>query len=444
MARPVRPRIDESELIARCRWVARRGARVPDVEELAELYRDLHQHPELGFQERRTAQIVADRLRSAGFEVTTGIASTGVAGLLRNGPGPTALLRADMDCLPVCEQTDLPYASTATAPDGSGGQLPVMHACGHDMHVTCLIGAAEELAANRGAWSGTVMAVFQPGEELGSGAKAMVDDGLYEKVAHPDVVLGQHLAPIPVGVIGLHPGPAFASSDALKITLHGRGGHGSRPEAAVDPVVLAAAIVMRLQTVVAREVPATETAVVTVGTLNAGIAFNIIPDTAEMLVNIRTFSEPIRDQVVAAVKRIVRAEAEASNAPAPPDIEELMHFPAMINDPAAVERTRPALAALPAFVVDPGLVTGSEDVGTFAARAGVPCVYWLLGSADPKVFDGATTVEEIALRVAGLPANHSPQFAPVIHPTLENGITALVAAAHTWLPPQPADEAGGE
>lgn len=405
-----------------------------NVDDLADFYRDLHGHPELGFQERRTAAIIAERLRAAGYEVTTGIADTGVAGLLRNGPGPTALLRADMDCLPVKEETGLPYASAATAPDGNGGELPVMHACGHDMHVTCLVGAAQELAANRSEWSGTVMVVFQPGEELGSGAKAMVDDGLYEKVAHPDVVLGQHVAPIPVGVIGLHPGPAFASSDSLKITLHGRGGHGSRPEAAVDPIVMAAAIVMRLQTVVAREVPATETAVVTVGSLNAGVAFNIIPDTAEMLINIRTFSEPIRDQVVAAVKRIVKAEAEASNAPKPPEVEELMHFPALINDPAAVERTQPALAGLPAFVVDPGLVTGSEDVGVFAARAGAPCVYWLLGSADPKIFEGATTVEELAIRVAGLPANHSPLFAPVIHPTIENGIAALVAAAKTWLP----------
>lgn len=409
-----------------------------DFEALAETYRDLHAHPELGFQEARTARIAAERLTAAGFEVTTGIGGTGVAGILRNGPGPTAMLRADMDCLPVKEETGLPYASEETGPDGSGGRMPVMHACGHDMHVTCLLGASEVLAESRETWSGSLMVVFQPGEELGSGARTMVDDGLFTRVAKPDVVLGQHVAPIPVGVIGLHPGPAFAASDSITVTLHGRGGHGSRPEAAVDPIVMASAIIMRLQTIVAREIAATETAVVTVGAVNAGGVFNIIPDSATMLINVRSFSDAVSDQALAAIRRIIKAEAAASNAPREPEITEVLRFPAAVNDPGAVERTRSALASVPAFVVDPGVVTGSEDVGVFADAAGAPLVYWLLGSADPKVFEGATTVEEIAIRVAGVPANHSPLFAPVIHPTLENGVAALTAAARTWLPTSPA------
>ncbi len=407
-------------------------------EDLAGVYRDLHAHPELGFAEHRTAGIVAERLSRFGFEVSTGVGRTGVVGILRNGAGPTALLRADMDGLPVAEATGLPYASTDLAP-GEAGEVPVMHACGHDMHVTALLGAAERLAGDTGAWAGTLMVVFQPAEELGAGAQAMLDDGLYERFGRPDVVLGQHVAPIPAGVIGLRSGPAFAAADSLRIVLHGRGAHGSRPEASVDPVVMAAATVMRLQAVVSREVAGSETAVLTVGVMRAGTAVNIIPDHAELLVNVRTFSTDVRDRVVAAIGRVARAEAAASGAPRPPDVEVTSSFPAVSNDPAAVDRTRPALQAIGAVVVDPGPVTGSEDVGLLAIAAGVPCVYWLLGGADPALFEGAADVAEIAVRAAALPSNHSPLFAPVIEPTLTLGVNALVAAAHTWLP-----RAGGQ
>ena len=402
-------------------------------EDLANVYRDLHAHPELGFAEHRTAGIVADWMTRVGFEVTTGVGRTGVVGILRNGAGPTALLRADMDGLPVAEATGLPYASTDVAP-GEGGDVPVMHACGHDMHVTALLGAAERLAADTGSWAGTLMLVFQPAEELGAGAQAMLDDGLFDRFGRPDVVLGQHVAPIPAGVIGLRSGPAFAAADVLRIVLYGRGAHGSRPEVSVDPVVMAAATVMRLQTVVSREVGGSETAVVTVGMMKAGTAANIIPDHAELLITVRTFTVDVRDRVVAAIGRIARAEAAASDAPKPPDVELTSSFPAVSNDQAAVERTRPALQGIGAMVVDPGPVTGSEDVGLLAIAAGVPCVYWLLGGADPAVFEGAADFEEIALRTAALPSNHSPLFAPVIEPTLTIGVNALVAAAHTWLP----------
>jgi hippurate hydrolase len=405
--------------------------------DLADVYRDLHQHPELAFQETRTAAVAAGWLTDHGFDVTSGIGVTGVVGLLRNGAGPTALLRADMDALPVEERTELAYASSARGRTAEGADVPVMHACGHDMHVTWLLGAARDLAADRSTWAGTLMVVLQPAEEAGAGAQAMIDDGLFDRFGRPDVVLGQHVAPLPAGVIGLRSGPAFAAADGLRVTLHGRGAHGSRPEASVDPVVMAAAVVMRLQTVVSREIGGTEVAVVTVGALRAGTAVNIIPDHAELLINVRTFDTGVRERVMAAITRIVRAEAAASGAPREPEVELTSSFPAVVNDPDAVERTRPALASLPAVLVDPGLVTGSEDVGLLAAAAGAPCVYWLLGGADPALFAGVVAEEDVAARVAGLPSNHSPLFAPVIEPTLDLGVGALVAAARCWLPRVP-------
>jgi hippurate hydrolase len=403
--------------------------------DLAAIYRDLHAHPELAFGEVRTAAIVAGRLGALGYETTTGVGGTGIVGVLRNGAGPAALLRADMDALPVREQTGLDYASTAVGVDRDGSDVPVMHACGHDVHVTCLLGAAEVLAAERASWQGTLMLVFQPAEEVG-GAQAMVDDGLFDRFGRPEVVLGQHVAPLPAGILALRPGPAFAAADSVRVVLHGRGAHGSRPETSVDPVLMAAATVMRLQGIVSREVAGTETAVVTVGAMRAGSRENIIPDDAELMLSIRTFEKAVRDQVVAAVERIVRAEAAASGAPAEPVISVLDSFPAVVNDPGACARTQEFLEAglAPGLVFDPGLVTGSEDVGILASAAGAPCVFWLLGGADPAQFAAATGIEDIARIVRSLPSNHSPLFAPVIEPTLGTGVTALASAARGWLP----------
>ncbi len=282
---------------------------------LESVYKDLHSHPELSMQETRTAGIAADRLRDAGYEVTTGVGKTGVIGLLRNGDGPTVMLRADMDALPVQEATGLPYASKAMAKDNGGRTVPVMHACGHDMHVTWLIGVATLLAKSRDAWQGTVMALFQPAEELGTGAQAMIDDGLFQRFPKPDVILGQHVMSMPAGVIAGRSGVTTSAADSLQIRLFGRGAHGSMPEASVDPVVMAAATVMRLQTVVSREVGANEAAVVTIGVLQAGTKENVIPDEALIKLNVRTFDEGVRKRVLAAIKRIVNAEAEPSGAP---------------------------------------------------------------------------------------------------------------------------------
>jgi amidohydrolase len=404
--------------------------------DLAEIYHDLHAHPELSLQEVRTAGIVAEQLASFGYEVAREIGGTGVVGVLRNGDGPTALLRADMDALPVEEQTGLPYASTARATDHLGHDVPVMHACGHDVHVTCLLGAAQTLASDTSRWRGTLLLAFQPAEELGRGAQAMVDDGLYDRFGTPNVVLGQHVAPLPAGMIGLRAGPSFAAADTLEVILHGRGAHGSRPEVSVDPVVMAAATVMRLQTVVSREVAGADTAVLTIGALRAGTKENIIPDDAEMLMSIRTFDPHVRETVLSSIERIVNAEATAAGAPKPPEITNTMSFPAVVNDADAVARNR--LAFEDEFgthlVVDPGPVTGSEDVGILASAADAPCVFWLLGGADPTTFAGATDIATVQRVVQGLPSNHSPQFAPVIEPTLQVGVAALVRAARTWLP----------
>ena len=406
---------------------------MPERTDLDELYRDLHRNPELAFAEHRTAGIVADELRRLGYEVTEGVGGTGVVGSLANGEGPTVLLRADMDALPVEERTGLSYASTATGVDASGAEVSVMHACGHDVHTTCLLGAARELAADRESWTGTLLCVFQPAEEVGAGARAMLDDGLYDRFPRPSVVLGQHVAPLPAGLLALQPGPAFAASDSLRITLHGHGAHASRPHTSVDPVVLAAATILRLQTIVAREVAPTDSAVVTVGAVHAGTVANAIPDRAELQVSVRTFTEEVRTRVLGAIERIVDAESDAAGAPRRPEVEVQRSYPGVDNDPEAVERTRPALEAVAGTVMAPGPLTASEDVGLLARAVDAPCVYWLLGGADPELFEGVASPTAVRARIDELPSNHSPHFAPVIQPTLSVGVQALVAAAQVWL-----------
>lgn len=396
------------------------------VTRLKSIYEDLHRHPELSFEEHRTAGIVTEWLNDLGLEVRTGLGETGVVGVLRNGPGATVLLRADMDALPLHEATGLPYASEV---DG------VAHGCGHDVHVTCLLGATATLVATKADWSGTLVVVFQPAEEVLQGASRMLADDLFEQVPRPDVVLGQHVAPLPAGVIGLRSGPSFAATNSLRVTMYGAGGHGSRPETTIDPVVMAAATVLRLQGVVAREVAATDVAVVTVGALQAGTKSNIIPDEAQLLMSVRTYDPHVRDSVRAGITRIVNAEAQASGATREPLVEDLESSPAVVNDADAVARVHHALGAVVGAdrIVDPGLVTGSEDVGVLAAGADAPLVYWLLGGADPARFAEAQGPEDIQRIVADLPSNHSPLFAPVQDPTLEVGVSALVAAARAWL-----------
>jgi hippurate hydrolase len=396
---------------------------------LEELYRDIHAHPELSMQEQRTAGRAAERLESAGYDVTRAVGGTGVVGLLRNGDGPTVMLRADMDALPVQEATGLAYASTATATGADGIEVPVMHACGHDMHVTWLAGVTALLAASRERWHGTVLAVFQPAEETAQGAKAMIDDGLFDRFPKPEVILGQHVMPAPAGAIGLRPGTTQAAADSLEVRLFGRGAHGSMPESSVDPVVMAAATVLRLQTIVSREVAAGQAAVVTIGALQAGTKDNVIPDEALLKLNVRTFDERVRTRVLDAIKRIVEAEATASAAPRLPQITMTEHYPLTVNDPG---RTARVAAALRAHFGDDRVhqlaapVSASEDFGSFGTEWGVPSVFWYVGGTDPDAYRRA----EQAGRVAeDIPTNHNAAFAPVIHPTLETGVQAMTAAA---------------
>ena len=402
---------------------------LPDLEAF---YKDVHSHPELSMQEKRTAGLAADRLRAAGFDVTTGIGVTGVVGVLRNGDGPTVMLRADMDALPVEEATGLPYASKATSTDRQGHAVPVSHMCGHDMHVTWLVGATRLLAGARSAWRGTLLAVFQPGEETAEGAQAMIGDGLFQRFPKPDVVLGQHVMVGPSGTVAGRAGAITSAADSLQIRLFGRGAHGSMPQASVDPVVMAAATVMRLQGIVSREVAAAEAAVVTVGSLQAGTKENVIPDEAIIKLNVRTFDEGVRTRVLAAIERIVNAEAAASGAPRKPEITTLDHYPLNVNDRDASKRVVEAFRSHfgAGRVRETGPAPASEDFGSFGSDWRSPSVFWFVGGTDPDAYAKA----KAANRLNELPVNHSPKFAPVLHPTLETGVEALVVAARAWMP----------
>ncbi|MBW8487205.1 amidohydrolase [Actinomadura parmotrematis] len=394
--------------------------------ELTALYRDLHAHPEPSWREHRTAASVAARLAAAGFAVTEKVGGTGVVGVLRNGDGPVVLLRGDMDALPIAERTGLPYASTVPG---------VMHACGHDLHVTCLAGTAEALARRRALWSGTLMVVAQPAEEIGEGAQAMLADGLYGRFARPDVVLGQHVGPFPVGSIVHRPGLLMSASTTLDVRIPGTGGHGALPELCVDPVVTAAHLVTRLQTIVSRETAPSDAVVLTTGVLRAGTQANVIPDEAYLALNLRTQSAAARDRVLAAVRRIAEAECAAAGAPRPPEITVTGEFPLTLNDPgadAAVSAAHTGLFGAEA-VIEHGPLMGSEDFPYFgmadhAGGAPIPSAFWFFGGTSAQAWERAPgeTPEE---KLRGIPGNHNSRFAPDGDTALPAGITALTAAA---------------
>jgi hippurate hydrolase len=399
--------------------------------ELETLYKDVHAHPELSMQEERTAKIAASHLTGSGFEVTTGVGKTGVVGVLKNGDGPTIMLRADMDALPIRETTGLDYASKVIATDAEGNSVPVAHSCGHDMHVAWLIGVSTLFARQRDGWRGTLIALFQPGEETAQGARAMIDDGLRERFPKPEVVLGQHVMVGPSGSVAGSAGPITSAADSLQIRLFGRGAHGSMPQASIDPVVMAAATVMRLQTIVSRETAASDSAVVTVGVLQAGTKENVIPDEAIIKLNVRTFDETVRKHVLDAIARIAKAEAAASGAPREPEITPLDRYPLNVNNKEASDRVAAALRAY--FGTDRVRHTGpapaSEDFGCFGTAWDVPSVYWFVGGTDPNLYAKAKAEG----RINELPVNHNPAFAPVVHPTLETGVEAMSVAALAWL-----------
>jgi hippurate hydrolase len=401
------------------------------IADLEKIYKDVHAHPELSMQEKRTAALAAEQLRAAGYEVTAGVGGTGVVGLLKNGDGATVMLRADMDALPVEEATGVDYASKVTATDAEGKTVPVMHACGHDMHVAWLIGAATLMAQQRDAWHGTLMVVFQPAEETAAGAQAMIDDGLFQHFAKPDVILGQHVMVGPAGMLGGRVGAITSAADSFQIRLFGRGAHGSMPQASIDPVIMAASVVLRLQTIVSREVAPAESAVVTVGALQAGTKENVIPDEATIKLNVRTFDEGVRKRVLTAIERIVNAEAEASGAPRKPEITPLDNYPLGMNDESATRRVASAFREYFSAerTREVGPASASEDFGSFGTEWGVPSVFWFVGGTDPDTYAKA----KAANRLNDIPTNHNPKFLPVLHPTLEAGVETLVVASRAWL-----------
>jgi amidohydrolase len=411
---------------------------------VAELYLDLHRHPELSGAEQRTAARLAGRLAADGYTVECGIGGHGVVGVLRNGPGPVVLLRAELDALPVREETGLPYASTVTAPGPGGVPVPVMHACGHDVHLACAAGAATVLARTADRWSGTLLVVGQPAEETLTGAAAMLADGLYERFPAPDVVLAQHAAPLPAGMVAHADGPLLAAGVTVEVVLYGRGGHAAAPQFAVDPVVTAAAAVLRLQTVVSRETGPGEPLVLTVSALRAGGAGNVIADRATMEVTVRAFSPAALDRALAAVRRIVRAESAASGDVPEPEVTVLSRSGVTAGDPAVTAAVRQAHRAAfgahrvarwqPSMATEDFCLLGPDGVALHGVE-GVRAGYWMLGTVGPAQW--AAAGEGAAQRLAALPGNHSPRFRPQVRLTLRTGVSALTAAARAHLAAAP-------
>ena len=412
---------------------------MPNMNTYESSYKKFHQNPEISTLEHETAAGIVTHLKSISrsIDIRTGVGGTGVIAICQNGSGPTVLLRADMDGLPVQEKTGLTYASTKTMLDKNLDSVvkPVMHACGHDMHITCNLGAAEVLLKARDEWSGTLIFLFQPAEERGCGAQAMVDDGLFDPKRHacpvPDILLGQHVFPFQPGGVMTKTGPLLAAADSLRITVYGQGGHGSMPHHCIDPVVLTSSIVMKLQTIVSREIAPEQTAVVTVGSIHAGDTVNVIGDKGVLQVNIRTMSEHWRMVAIDAVKRIVKAECEAARSPREPIFETLNAFPLTENSREATEKVQASFAEQFGDLHEnlAQALPGSEDFQNLAAATNKPSVFWGWSGSDPDIW--AKHKKEGTLDQ--LPVNHSALFAPAIHPTLDTGIATMVVAALTFV-----------
>jgi amidohydrolase len=393
------------------------------------LYLDLHQNPELSSHETQTAAKLAGRLRDLGYAVTENVGGTGVVAVLKNGAGPTVMFRAELDALPVEEKTALPYASKVRAKDDSGRDVGVMHACGHDVHMASLFGTAAIMAQSKDTWHGTLILIGQPAEETIIGAKRMIEDGLMTRFPKPDVALALHVGNnLPAGKVGVGPGYRFSNADSLRITIYGKGGHGSEPDTTVDPIVIAARTVVALQTIVSREVKPGDVAVITVGYFQAGTKNNIIPDHAELGITVRSYKPEVRARLLAAIDRITKAEANAAGAPREPKIEHYEATDAVYNDPALAQRMEGVLDSTlgkeNVIVEDPGLA--SEDF-SFLTAQGVPSFYFSLGGANPEKYAEAKSTG------VSLPSNHSSLFAPDVDPTLHTGIAAEVAVLRNLL-----------
>ena len=402
---------------------------------LTETYKHLHRNPELSHHEEKTSALLASELRKLGYTVTErvgkypdGSHAYGVVAVLQNGAGPHVLIRADMDALPVEEKTGLDYASKARSTNAQGQDVGVMHACGHDIHVTVLLGAARELAERKSQWHGTLMLIGQPSEEMIDGSKAMLADGLYERFGRPDFVLSEHDSnDVAAGSISIKGGPLLASSTGIYVTIRGIGGHGSRPEAGKDPIVLAAEFVLAAQTIVSRQIDPQQPAVLTVGTIHGGTKNNIIPDEVQLGISLRSYSPAVRDAMVADIRRTAKGLAESYGVPENrmPVVTIGESTPETYNDPALAARLRAAATTVLSKdrVEDAKAVMGSEDVGLFTLDGKIPGVMFWLGAAD------AGKLAESKKTGVPLPSAHSALFAPVYAPAIETGVTAMTAMA---------------
>ena len=394
------------------------------------LYIDLHKAPELSFHETATAARIATELRTLGFDVTTGVGGTGVVAVLKNGDGPTVLLRTELDALPVTEATGLPFASTVHTKDDGGNDVGVMHACGHDLHMAAVVSTARIMAGDRSHWHGTLVVIGQPAEERTSGARAMIADGLLTRFPRPDFAIAVHDDPrYPSGTIGYHAGPILSNSDAITIRIFGRGGHGARPETTVDPVVIAARTVLTLQTIVSREISPFDQAVITVGAIHGGTKRNIIPDEVRLDLTVRSFTDPVRQHLRSAIERVAKAEAAAAAAPKEPSIELSEPTYALVNDTALTTRISSMLVRElgSTRVRDFPAEGASEDFSEFQ-RAGIPTLMLKIGATEPAMYEKAmregTTV----------PSLHSASFKPDLAPTLKAAITAELLTLRELMP----------
>jgi len=401
-------------------------------------YRDLHTHPELSLQEKESSRKIAERLTQTGYTVTSNVGGYGVVGVLDNGDGPTLLIRGDMDALPIVEDTGLPYASKVAVERDNGAHVGVMHACGHDVHQTCLVGAATVLAKLRDQWKGKLLIVAQPAEEIGVGAKAMIDDGLFTRFGKPDFCLALHVSPqYPAGVVAYTPGWALANVDSVDITIHGRGGHGSRPHETIDPIVAAAHVVTALQTIVSRRLDPQEPGVVTVGSIHGGSKHNIIPDSVNLQITVRSYTAESRRLLLDSIKQITIDTARGLGCTREPEIaiRDNEFTPATFNDPAFTEAAAKVLReALGADrVIEQKPVMGGEDFGRFATSAGVPGLIFWLGSVPGDRYEAS---QKSGPGAPGLPAIHSSKYYPDPEPTIRTGVKSLTSIALSVLEPR--------
>ncbi|MCJ1386218.1 hypothetical protein MMC17_009344 [Xylographa soralifera] len=416
------PAIDKkTSIIAECR---------PRLELYDNIYRDIHQNPDLSLQEARTADIVAKHLSNLDFDVQQHIGGCGIVGVLQNGPGKTVLLRADMDALPISEDTNLPYASSKKAQNAEGKEVSVMHACGHDMHTTVLMATAQLLHSARSRWNGTLICLFQPNEETACGAQAMVDDGLYKKVPVPDIVLGQHIMTIKAGSIALRSGPILAGVDSFDIRIFGKGGHSARPDICVDPIVTAGHILTRLQTIVSREVKPGELGVISCGSIHGGSAANIIPDHVDMKITARAYSTQIQERLLKGIERVIKAECTASGATQEPSIKSIMHAPPTINAEAPYLVLNESFQRYFHGDLCKGEAKGaSEDFSILATSCNRPYLFWNFGCVDPEQWAEADRIGT----TAQIPGPHTARFAPAIQPTMRTAVDSFSLAALTFL-----------